>query len=225
MYEIKQRKSGKLVMVRKQEQRSEETKNMILVAAGELFSQKGYDSVTMREIAKEAGCSHTTIYIYFKDKEALLHQLSMPALHDLHQQLLSISCLDTLTAIDKLKAISREYISFCMNNRNMYSIFINAKSSRVDEENPELAINQLRIEIFGVLMKVVQECLAIPQNEQLLAFTRIFYYTLNGILSTYSYPHEPTHVIMERLTPTFDLAVDILTSGFKAIVKKGEEEE
>lgn len=65
-------------MSSKQEQRSEETKRSILAAAGLLFASRGYDSVTMREIAKEAGCSHTTIYIYFKDKEALLQQLSLP---------------------------------------------------------------------------------------------------------------------------------------------------
>ena len=64
----------------KKELRSEETKRMILKAAGKLFSEKGYDAVTMREIAKEAGCSHTTIYLYFNDKETLLHQLSMPTL-------------------------------------------------------------------------------------------------------------------------------------------------
>ena len=41
-----------------------------------------------------------------------------------------------------------EYIHFCLKNRNMYDIFFNAKSSRVDEEEPELEINKLRLEIF-----------------------------------------------------------------------------
>ncbi|USK36536.1 TetR/AcrR family transcriptional regulator (plasmid) [Bacillus sp. F19] len=75
------------MMVSNQERRSDKTKKMILIAAGKLFSKKGYDSVTMREIAKEAGCSHTTIYLYFKDKVTLLHQLSMPSLQELQQQL------------------------------------------------------------------------------------------------------------------------------------------
>ena len=78
-------------MKSKQEQRSEETKKQILQSAGKLFAKKGYDAVTIREIAKDAGCSHTTIYLYFKDKEALLHQLSMPSLQKLHQQLQQIS--------------------------------------------------------------------------------------------------------------------------------------
>jgi len=74
-------------MSTKQEQRSEETKTSILSAAGTLFASRGYDAVTMREIAKAAGCSHTTIYIYFKDKEALLLQLSMPPLKTLMLQM------------------------------------------------------------------------------------------------------------------------------------------
>ena len=100
---------------------------MILNAAGKIFSKKGYDSVTMREIAKEAGCSHTTIYLYFKDKEQLLYQLSMPTLNALHQQLQQIASINTLTGEDKLKEMSRKYILFGLNNRNMYDIFIQCK--------------------------------------------------------------------------------------------------
>jgi len=206
-------------MKSKQEKRSEETKMMILESAGNLFATKGYDAVTIREIAKAAECSHTTIYLYFKDKEALLHQLSMPPLQDLHNQLQQIVRKNTLTAEDKLKSISREYIHFCLKNRNMYDIFFNAKSSRVDIEEPELEINKLRIEIFELMKLVIQECLIISNNDQLLAFSRIYYFHLNGILSTYSYQHEPLDVLMERLAPTFDLAIEILLLGFKEKLK------
>ncbi|MGE8203933.1 TetR/AcrR family transcriptional regulator [Heyndrickxia sp. NPDC080065] len=212
-------------MVSKQEQRAEETKKTILIAAGKLFSERGYDSVTMRQIAKEAGCSHTTIYLYFKDKEALLHQLSMPFLHDLYQQLQQISLMDTISAEDRLKRISRKYIHFCLVNRNMYSIFINAKSSKVDEENPDLEINKLRVKMFGIIKQVLGECLGIPNNEQLIAYSRIFFFNINGVLNTYSYPHEPIEVLMERLTPTFDLSIEILIIGIKEKLKRGEDKD
>ncbi|USK36535.1 hypothetical protein LIT25_27675 (plasmid) [Bacillus sp. F19] len=104
----------------------------------------------------------------------------------------------------------------------MYSVFINTQSSRVDEEEPELEINKLRLEIFGLLMHAIQKCLSMPENEQLLAFTRIFYYNINGIFCTYSYLHEPIEVLLERLTPTFDLAVETLILGFKYKLKQGE---
>lgn len=202
-------------MKSRQEQRSEETKEQILKAAGNLFAKKGFDSVSIREIAKDAGCSHTTIYIYFKDKEALLHQLSMPSLEKLYKQLNSITLMHPLTPEAKLKKISHEYIRFCLENRNMFDVIFNAKSTRVDETNPELEINKLRLKIFALMKQVLQDCLSMPDNELLLNFSRIYYYQLNGILSTYSYLHESISELMKRLTPIFNLSVEILVLGFK----------
>ncbi|MFJ7648517.1 TetR/AcrR family transcriptional regulator [Lysinibacillus sp. NPDC097279] len=212
-------------MKSKQAERSEETKKQIVESAGRLFSENGYDSVTIRAIAKDAGCSHTTIYLYFKDKEELLHQLSMPPLQELHKQFLYLSDVSTLSSESKLKQISLKYIHFCLQNRNLYDIFFNAKSTRVDQEDPKLEINRLRIEIFEIMKKIIQECLAISNEEQLLAFSRIYYFNLNGILSTYSYQHETLNVLMERLTPTFDLAIEILLLGFKEKLQRGNENE
>ncbi|MCJ8009347.1 TetR/AcrR family transcriptional regulator [Lederbergia wuyishanensis] len=211
-------------MKSRQEQRSEETKEQILKAAGTLFAKKGFDSVSIREIAKDAGCSHTTIYLYFKDKEALLQELSMPALEKLHEQLKVVAHMATVSAEDKLKRISHEYIQFCLENRSMYDVFFNAKSTRVDEVEALLEINKLRLETFALMKQVLQDCLSISNNELLLNFSRIYYYHLNGILSTYSYLHEPITELMKRLTPTFDLTVEVLILGFKEkIRKKGNE--
>ncbi len=41
----------------------------------ELFAEKGYSSVTMREIALEIGVSTGTLYHYFSSKESLFEQL------------------------------------------------------------------------------------------------------------------------------------------------------
>ncbi len=207
-------------MSSKQEQRSEETKKNILHAASRLFSKKGYDHVTMREIAKEAGCSHTTIYIYFKDKEALLHKLSMPVLQMLKEKLENISKDVTITSEEKLMEISGEFIYFCLLNRSMYSIFITTRSSRVDVEEPDSEINRIRLELFNIIRLGIQECLSIDDNEQVLAFSRIFFFTIQGIIATYAYPHEPLEVLMARLTPTFHQAVEILLLGFKEKLKQ-----
>ncbi|MBO9599746.1 MAG: TetR/AcrR family transcriptional regulator, partial [Cohnella sp.] len=99
-------------MASKQELRSEETKKSITEAAGRLFGSKGFEAVTMREIAKEAGCSHTTIYIYFKDKEALLQELSMPPLQSLFEQTDALIAQET-NPDERLKAVSLALISFC----------------------------------------------------------------------------------------------------------------
>lgn len=44
----------------------------ILLAAKELFLEQGYDSTTIRRIADRVGISAPALYLYFKDKEALM---------------------------------------------------------------------------------------------------------------------------------------------------------
>jgi len=51
----------------------EKTKIAILKSAVELITQNGFENVTLREIAKNAGVSNPTIYNYFPSKEKLLY--------------------------------------------------------------------------------------------------------------------------------------------------------
>ncbi|MGO0062674.1 TetR/AcrR family transcriptional regulator [Brevibacillus fluminis] len=207
-------------MATRQEQRSEETKNSILTAARQLFANRGYDAVTMREIAKEAGCSHTTIYIYFKDKETLLQQLSMPPLQVLMERMDAL--IEQKSAPEeKLEAVSLAFIEFCLANRSMYSLFVNVKAGRVDEQSPQLEINKLRNDIFATLARMVQASLQLAvTDEQLLMCTRIYFYTLHGIVATYEHSAETVEMLMSRLTPTFRQAIGVLLSGFRETFKK-----
>src|SRR3546814_1841525 len=54
---------------------AEERKKEVYVAAEKLFGERGYEKVTMTEIAAQAGMSKKTLYVYFADKEALLTSL------------------------------------------------------------------------------------------------------------------------------------------------------
>ncbi|MCI2809095.1 TetR/AcrR family transcriptional regulator [Eoetvoesiella caeni] len=54
---------------------TEDRKNEIHNAAEQLFGDRGYEKVTMAEIAAQAGMSKKTLYVHFADKEALLKSL------------------------------------------------------------------------------------------------------------------------------------------------------
>ncbi len=47
----------------------------ILAAALELFAEKGFSATRMEDVASRAGLSKAAIYLYFKDKMALLQAL------------------------------------------------------------------------------------------------------------------------------------------------------
>ncbi len=56
----------------RREQAKQETRRIIFKTAYALFEQKGYDEVTMRDLAAEAGVGLGTIFQHFKDKANLL---------------------------------------------------------------------------------------------------------------------------------------------------------
>ena len=48
------------------------TRERIFLTAAELFTKKGYDAVSIREICEKVGVGKPALYYYFADKEALL---------------------------------------------------------------------------------------------------------------------------------------------------------
>jgi TetR/AcrR family transcriptional regulator len=53
------------------EQEKERRRNYIIDAAEKLFFSRGYDNVSMDDIASEIGLNKATLYLYFKNKESL----------------------------------------------------------------------------------------------------------------------------------------------------------
>ena len=193
--------------------RAEETKQRILRAAGELFEERGYQSVTMREIAKQAGCSHTAIYMHCKDKEDLLHQLVIPPLtefKDEAQELLRSGYEPRKVLVQ----MSMNWMTFCLKYRSIASVLITMKSERVDHAEPELRLNQLRLDIYRTLEEILIANLPGKVTaEQRLTCSRIYFYMLMGIVHTYIDNEEGTQVLMERLTPIIEAAMDVLIAG------------
>lgn len=56
----------------KRERRKRETRAAIVAAAERLFDVRGYDSVTVAEVAAEAGVSVKTLFVHFRSKEDLV---------------------------------------------------------------------------------------------------------------------------------------------------------
>ena len=208
--------------MRKQHQsRAERTKRNIIAAAAELFAERGFEAVTMREIAARAGGSHTAIYLYFTDKETLLQHISMPPLQELREELAGILANDAAPEA-QLNGMCMTWIRFCLSHRNLYDVIFNVGAERVDEKDPKLEMNRLRNELFGMLMQAMRGCLPPGTGEErLLACTRIMFYMAYGIVGTYRHSPESLDELMARLGPTFRDAFRALLIGFNAIIEEG----
>ncbi len=62
-------------MARRKKEPADVHRARIAAAAERLFSQRGITAVTVEDIAREAGYSKATLYVYFLDKEEIVHLL------------------------------------------------------------------------------------------------------------------------------------------------------
>jgi AcrR family transcriptional regulator len=94
-------------------ERKERLRGEILAAASKMFADRGYEAVTLREIAKEIGYTHAVIYQHFPDKWHILAELSRETIE------LMVQDFDAITAKypspkERLFATSRGLIQFCV---------------------------------------------------------------------------------------------------------------
>lgn len=98
----------------------EELKDVILIAAKELFLEKGFAATSMRSIAEKIEYSPATIYLHYKDKDEVFY-----ALHKEGFKLL-VSYFRTLASVsdpfERLKAMGSVYVRFAMENPDFYKL-------------------------------------------------------------------------------------------------------
>ena len=95
----------------RKEREKEQRRNDILSAAEKLFFARGYDNVTMDDIAKVVELNKATIYLYFKDKESLFFAVVLRGVRILNEMVMEREG-KAKTGCDKLREIGHAYFSF-----------------------------------------------------------------------------------------------------------------
>ena len=112
------------------------TRERIEREAISIFSDKGYEATSMREISEAAGVTKPVIYYYFQSKENLCHHLISAGLEQFRQQL-QRAC--TWNEADKLEQIIRAvdvHFAFCRSNvafvRFIYAVNFGPDRKKID---------------------------------------------------------------------------------------------
>ncbi|MDT9027212.1 TetR/AcrR family transcriptional regulator [Rossellomorea yichunensis] len=97
------------------------TKEMVMAAARELFRKKGYQQVSMRQIASELGYSHGSIYYHFKNKAELFYAMIETDFKLLDQWLDDVMDQD-MDNEGKLRGILLAFIRFGLSHKSQYEM-------------------------------------------------------------------------------------------------------
>jgi AcrR family transcriptional regulator len=98
------------VAERRQEEK-DRRRTEIVEAAIELYRERGWNDVTVDQVAKRARLSRALVYVYFKDKDELHAAIVLRAFDLLSSRFIEASSRARL-GIDKIEAMGRAYIAF-----------------------------------------------------------------------------------------------------------------
>lgn len=116
-------------LVDRKEREKEQRRNDIINAAEKLFFSRGYDNVSMNDIANEVELSKATLYLYFKDKESLFFAIVLRGARILNAIYIERSKLE-ITGIEKIKAMGQGFAEFTKKHPDYFRMLCYSGSER-----------------------------------------------------------------------------------------------
>ena len=103
---------------------AEQTKDLILETALDIFSKKSYDLSTLNDIASASGLTRGAIYWHFQDKTDILKELTHIHLGEFLNKIKVEFCNREGNSLDKIESIFKLYFTFKAHNDLFYFVNI-----------------------------------------------------------------------------------------------------
>lgn len=158
------------------------TKEKIEREAITIFSEKGYDAASMREIAEASGVTKPVIYYYFDSKDNLCHHLVSSGLEEFHRQLEEACNGEAGDIFEQVVGVVQTHFEFCRKNTDFVR-FLYALNFGPDRKKIKYDFAAYGMEILGLMtepMRRASRAGIIQQGKEEVAV-----YYLRGIISTY----------------------------------------
>jgi AcrR family transcriptional regulator len=134
----------------RKEREKEQRKNAIIDTAEKLFFTRGFDNVSMEEIAKEVELGKGTLYLYFKNKDSLFFAITLRKMRKMHEIL--VECVELkISGREKSRLIGKKYFEFVRENKECYRM-ICANGPKLfrkkENDDTKLVMEQMKEDFF-----------------------------------------------------------------------------
>lgn len=162
---------------------------LILSVAESIFSEKPYEEVHIRDLAKELGISPGSIYTYFPDKESLYKEVTLRGF----ERAMEIF-EESKFSIEKAAV---KYVEIMIENYNYMKMVHHCVSDgKLEDED---SINRLAItskKFFDIFDSFLKK--SVPEKDLRLT-SHLFFSSLNGIIFTFAnYPGRSRKEILKH---------------------------
>ncbi len=111
-------------LAERKEREKEELKELILNASKKILLREGQEGLSIRKIAAAIEYSPATIYLYYKDKDAILHELMEMGFMLMNKYM--VSAFAEQDPVERIHAIGAAYVKFGLENKDWYDLMFNS---------------------------------------------------------------------------------------------------
>jgi AcrR family transcriptional regulator len=109
-------------------------KNALLQAGEQLLAQKGLAAVSLRDVARTAGVSHTAPYRHFRSKADLLRALALSGFVRLNREFAEACCREKSGPERQLAEAAAVYVRFAMANPELFRLMFSGRDYAGDDD-------------------------------------------------------------------------------------------
>ncbi len=164
----------------------------IILSAERLFSEKGYEGTSVRDIADEAGVNLAMISYYFGSKDKLMEALFEQRTTNIKSKVENLLLDEHKTPLEKIESLADDYINRIIDKHLFFKIWI---CEEVVNKNPVILklINDLKkrnADEIGKLIKDGQQKHVFKENIDVLLMMNTLIGTITQTMITIDYYRE-----------------------------------
>lgn len=187
----------------RKERHKEELKKDILEAAKELFMTKGYEATSIRNIAERIEYSPATVYLYYTDKDEIMHALHQEGFKMLVKYFTALAEINK--PFERLKTLGRAYIKFSIDQPEMYKLIfvMEGPMEHVESRKDEWDEGE---KAYNVLYNTVLQCQKYGYFNRLEThgLSLMIWSTMHGMCTLRSSGHMGHVTQVKELKPNVD---------------------
>ena len=185
-------------------------RNEILEVSRDLLVEHGFGKLSMRNIAKRANVTATSIYLHFDNKDDLLLTLIEKSIEHLKENLIR-EINSSKDLIQQLEDLAMAYIRFALEHPQEYEIIYMVRPEEMPRY-PKEKFQQIR-SAYELLAEIIEEGqkkeLIDVENSKISAYT--LWAQLHGVVSVILSKRLDTRIPQEEF---IDQAIEHIIQGF-----------
>jgi AcrR family transcriptional regulator len=206
----------------RREQARETVRREILAASRQIVTEEGFSALTMRKLAERIGYSPAAIYLHFRNRDQIAHEVSREGYSDLLAALTAAVAASTTNPASRLRALCEAYLRFGLENPQTYSLifmedpaYLAAVLAHPSADDPGARAYALLVEVAGALIVAGRRLPKVGKPARAataVEFAETIWAALHGIVSLKltcpAFPTSPAEVLRPLLVESLlgDLA-------------------